>query len=449
MPATLQRRAVGVVRVSRVGDRGGESFASPGEQAERIKGACERDGLELVEVLREMDVSGGAALAKRPGLGRAVQMVEAGEVEVIVVAYLDRLVRSLTVQAEVVQRVEAAGGGILAVDVGKLTDATAGSWLSGTMLGAVSEYHRRVTAERTDEAKRRAVERGVPPFPNVPPGYRRGEGGRLEPDPETSATVAEAFQLRADGATVRAVREHLRARGVERSFHGVQSLLGSRIVLGELHFGEKVNESAHPAIVDPAIWQRVQKIALPRGRRPVSERLLARLGILRCGTCGARMVVGTTHQQGKPYSFYRCPPNGDCQRRVTISADVAESTVAEAVQGLLRGVSESASIAAGVDDAERYLQARQDELDSAIRTLAAVADEAAAKDRLGELRQARDEAQERLADLVEAAGPAVTVSAAAWNTLTLAERRALIRATIAEATVAPGRATDRITVKPL
>lgn len=49
MPATLQRRAVGVIRVSRVGDRGGESFASPGEQAERIKGACERDGLELVK----------------------------------------------------------------------------------------------------------------------------------------------------------------------------------------------------------------------------------------------------------------------------------------------------------------------------------------------------------------------------------------------------------------
>lgn len=317
------------------------------------------------------------------------------------------------------------------------------------MLGAVGEYHRRVTADRAHEAKQRAVERGVPPFPNVPPGYRRGEGGTLEPDPRTAAAVAEAFRLRADGATVMAVREHLRARGVERSFHGVQSLLGSRIVLGELHFGAKVNESAHPAIVDAATWQRVQKIALPRGRRPVSDRLLARLGILRCGTCGARMVVGTTRQNGKPYSFYRCPPNADCQRRVTISAEVAESTVARAVHDLLADVSESASVEAGADEAECQLQARQAELDAAIRTLAPVADEKSARERLSQLRQARDEAAARLADLVGAAGPAVTVSAGDWNTLTLAERRALIRATIAEATVAPGRGTDRIAVKPV
>src|SRR5687767_1725525 len=72
-----QRRAVGVVRVSRVGTRGGERFVSPSEQRERIEAACERDGLELVDVVQELDTSGGAALARRPGLRRAVEMVEA------------------------------------------------------------------------------------------------------------------------------------------------------------------------------------------------------------------------------------------------------------------------------------------------------------------------------------------------------------------------------------
>ena len=38
----------------------------------------------------------------------------------IVAAYLDRIVRSLSVQAEVVTRVEAAGGRVLAVDVGEM-----------------------------------------------------------------------------------------------------------------------------------------------------------------------------------------------------------------------------------------------------------------------------------------------------------------------------------------
>src|SRR5712691_6000082 len=73
------RRAVGVVRVSRVGDRDGESFVSPSEQLERIATACARDGLELTEVLEELNVSGGALLERRSGLRRAVELVEAGQ----------------------------------------------------------------------------------------------------------------------------------------------------------------------------------------------------------------------------------------------------------------------------------------------------------------------------------------------------------------------------------
>jgi site-specific DNA recombinase len=415
---------------------------------ERIRAACERDGLELADVLSELDVSGGAPLAKRPGLRRAVEAVEAGEADVLVVAYLDRLVRSLTVQAEVVGRVEAAGGAILAVDVGQLTNGSAGQWLSGTMLGAVAEYHRRATAERTDDAKRRAVERGVPPFPNVPPGYRRGDGGRLEVDPDTAPAVAEAFRLRAGGATIKDVRAHLAAHGIARSFHGVQSLLGSRIMLGELRFGAKVNERAHPALVDEATWRRVQKIALPRGRRPKSERLLARLGVLRCGTCGGRLVVGQTRQQGRVYRMYRCSPIGDCERRVTISADIAEAAVTEAVQAFLGDVAGTASIGDDTDRAARDLDARQAELEAAIRAFSGLEDEQAARDRLASLRAARDEAQDRLAELAAATGPAITVTAGDWDVLTLDERRALIRATVAEATVAPGRVPDRITVTP-
>jgi hypothetical protein len=40
------------VRVSRVGERDGERFVSPAEQRERIASACERDGLELLDLLR-------------------------------------------------------------------------------------------------------------------------------------------------------------------------------------------------------------------------------------------------------------------------------------------------------------------------------------------------------------------------------------------------------------
>ena len=105
------------------------------------------------------------------------------------------------------------------------------------------------------------------------------------------------------------VREHLRQHGIERSFHGMQALLQSRIPLGELRFGTIVNERRARGDRRPRTWRRVQRQIVARGRRPKSERLLARLGVLRCGTCGARMVIGTTcRATRKPYAFYRCNP---------------------------------------------------------------------------------------------------------------------------------------------
>jgi DNA invertase Pin-like site-specific DNA recombinase len=442
------RRAVGVVRVSRVGDRDGDRFVSPSEQRERIQTACERDGLTVVDVLEELDVSGGAPLARRPGLRRAVELVEAGQADVVVVAFFDRLVRSLSVQAEVVSRVEQAGGAILAVDVGQVTHGSSAQWLSGTMLGAVAEYARRVIAERTQDAKRRSVARGVPPFPNIPPGYRQRDDGRLEPHPEEGVIVADAFRLRANGATVMDVREHLRQHGIVRSFHGVQALLGSRIFLGELHFGEMVNTASHPAIVDRDVWNAVQRARVSRGRRAKSDRLLARLGVLRCATCGGRMVIGTTKQGNKVHSFYRCSPVSDCPRRVTISAGLAEQAVIDTVRELLGGVSGTATVAEGVTDAERELQRVEQELDAAVRAFSGLDDVDSARDRLTELREARDQARDRLADVQVAAAPAVTVTAGDWDLLTLDEQRALIRAVIDRADVAPGKGPGRITVKP-
>jgi DNA invertase Pin-like site-specific DNA recombinase len=442
---TSKRRAVGVVRVSRVGDRNGERFVSPSEQAERIRFACDRDGLKLIDTVEELDVSGGAALERRPGLSKAIGLIEFGDADVVVVAFFDRLVRSLAVQREIVERVEAAGGSILAVDVGEVRADTASRWLSSSMLGMVSEYHRRVTGERTAEAKRRAVARGVAPFPNLPPGYRRGADGSIEKHPKDARTVAAAFRLRAKGATVMEVREYLRERGIERSFHGVQALLGSRVVLGELRFGETVNTASHPAIVDPDVWQAVQRTRSPRGRRAKSERLLARLGVLRCGTCGARMVVGTSNHGG--YHLYRCPPVGDCPRRVTVSAELAEGVVVDAVRAELEGVHGRASVDDDIADAERTLEQCEQELDAAVRAFTGLEDVDAARERLLGLRQERDQARERLDELQAATAPARTVSVGDWDRLSVSGRRDLIRAVVEQATVAPGRGRDRVTVQ--
>ncbi|MDX6680050.1 MAG: Resolvase, terminal domain [Solirubrobacteraceae bacterium] len=59
---------------------------------------------------------------RQPGLSRAVAAVEAGAADVIVAAYFDRLVRSVRVREELATRSESAGGQVLAVDVGRITN---------------------------------------------------------------------------------------------------------------------------------------------------------------------------------------------------------------------------------------------------------------------------------------------------------------------------------------
>jgi DNA invertase Pin-like site-specific DNA recombinase len=449
------RNAIGIVRVSGTKGRNGDGFVSPVEQRERIEEACERDGLKLLRAEEEMDVSGGTTLEKRTGLRSAVEAVEAGQAKVVVAAYFDRLVRSLTVQAELVQRVERAGGEVLALDVGRVTEETAGQWLSGTLLGAVAEYHRRSTAERTKGAVKRAVARGVPPWTmNGNPGYDRGEDGRLVPN-DDAPIVAKAFRMRADGATVGDVRRYLDDNGMGRTLSAVSKLLKSRTVLGEIHFGELVNLKAHPAIVDPDTWRRAQR-AVAKGKRPISKRLLARQGVLRCGSCGARMVVGVQTKRGRPYPYYRCPAlksggtPGDCPARVTITAELAERVVTDAVRARLAGKEGRTSAEAHAREVEVELERKQQAYDAGIRTLAGHSGELAARETLDRLRDERDEAQVEV-DRLGGTSATFTVNADTdWDLLALDGKRELIRRTVKSAVVfKSGRGAERVAVELL
>ena len=459
--STHPRRAVGIIRVSQVGGRAGESFISPEQQRERLEAACERDGLDLIRVIPELDVSGGLPLDERPGLSEAVVAIERGEATVVVAAYFDRLFRSLGTQAEVVDRVEKAGGQVLAVDVGLVSGATAGQWLSANMLGIVSEYVRRSMKERTAGAQERAVARGAWPVGRVPLGYVRNPDGTLGVDPDQSmvALVRDAYRMRADGQTIPAIRDYLFSRGVDRTDRGVQQMLMQRVYLGEIHWGQHVNRNACDPIIDRDLFDTVQRIKVPRGRRPRSDRLLARQGILRCGVCGSRLSVDNGNVRHGGSAVYRCVPHGNhrCPSPVAITATIAEQKVVTAARDALSNAQGRATAVDGAQAAIAELQTTQQALDAAVRSFAAsgLADEPSAVDRLSELRESRDVAQAAVDRIGHGATATMTVAAADdWDELTLDERRAILRAVVAEAVVMPhaGRrrwdgGADRIVVK--
>ena len=442
-------RAIGIVRVSEVGGRKEERFSSPKDQLRDIEAECERHELELISVINELDISGGKPLPQRP-FGLQIERIERGEAEAVVFAYRDRADRSIVSGSEAIERIEAVGG-LLIAGGSILSHKTADKWAEATMGSFMAEWQRRQIKEKSAKGQARAVARGATPWSRVPLGYNRKDDGTLKPDPKEVPIARRVFEMRAEGESMTAIRQMLKSHGIKRSHRGVQVMLASRVYLGEIHFGNLVNLHAHEPIIDRELFHRVQKMVIPRGRQPRSDRLLSRLDVLRCGSCGARLSPMKLPKQND-YPIYRCPSTSDCPHHVTISAVMVEQFVTDAVKEALADAEGRASMAQNAQEAISRLKSTQETYDAFTEVFDPL--EPADVKRRAELKRVRDEAQERVTHL----GPTrtdITISAAEdWDTLSLDARRDLISATVESVTVAAGRGAgrtgkDRITIKLL
>jgi len=184
-------KVVGYVRVSRVGGREGDSFLSPALQREQIESVARREGLTVVEVLEELDASGGDN--KRPRWNQAIEMVERGEVGGIAVWNLARFSRSVRDALNALERIEAAGG--------TLHSATepVNDRMHRTILLAIGENERDRAAAGFRAATLNAMDRGVFVGGTIPVGYRRDADRRLEVDPDKAPVVQGVFERKAEG----------------------------------------------------------------------------------------------------------------------------------------------------------------------------------------------------------------------------------------------------------
>lgn len=129
-------------------------------------------------------------------------------------------------------------------------------------------------------------------------------------------------------------------QGAERRF--VESLLRNRLYLGELSCQGEFVVAEHPALIEPEVFEKVQRMLEPKVRRDRHEcrnpTYLIR-GTLKCGICGCRMTSASTFRHGRLYRYYRCRTR-DKQGKavcptVQMPAEAIEAFVVERVQGVL------------------------------------------------------------------------------------------------------------------
>lgn len=202
-------RIVGYLRVSS-GEQAQNGSGLAAQEA-AIRAEAERRGWDLVDLYRDAG-SSGRSLDGRPALSAALSAVEAGEAEGLVVARVDRLSRSLSDFAALVERSRRRGWAVLALDLGVDTSSPSGEMLAN-VLAVFAQFERRLIGQRTKEAL--AVRRAQ--------GVRLGRPAAIAPD--VRQTILDA---RARGASYQSIADRLNVFGFATA-HGGQSWHASTV----------------------------------------------------------------------------------------------------------------------------------------------------------------------------------------------------------------------------
>jgi site-specific DNA recombinase len=201
-------KAIGYVRVST--DKQADFGVSLEAQSEKVRAMAVVQGSNLTEII--VDAGESAKSLQRPGMARLLSLVDAGAVDTVIIAKLDRLTRSVKDLAELLERFTRRGVSLVSV-AESLDTGTAAGRLVLNIMTAVSQWEREAIGERTRDAmhhKRANGERvGTVPF-----GYRvAADGLHLEKDATEQGLVSRIRELKAAGYTTREIAAELNQQG--------------------------------------------------------------------------------------------------------------------------------------------------------------------------------------------------------------------------------------------
>lgn len=152
------------------------------------------------------DVHSGKTTNGRKALRAALAMLDRGDAEVLVVAKLDRLSRSVKDFATLLERASGNGWKLKMLDPDVDTSTATGEMVAG-ILAQVVQWEGRIISERTRDALAVLKDRGT----------RLGRPVTLP-----SAVSARIVALRASGASLQAIADQLNGEGVPTAHGGSQ-----------------------------------------------------------------------------------------------------------------------------------------------------------------------------------------------------------------------------------
>lgn len=322
------------------------------------------EGYLFVRHIEDGGVSGGSL--NRPGMQEVLRAVEAGEIDCIVVYKIDRLTRSITDFARLLEHFEAHGVTFVSVTQ-QFTTATAMGKLFLNIVLSFAQFERELAGERIRDkvaaTKRKGRYTGGPPVLGYDIDY---DLKALRLNPEEADLVRRIFadfiqcqsptkvaaQLNAEGKTTKQYRTKKGTIHAGRPWNAmhVYRLLHNRVYLGQVVHKGQVYAGIHDAIITQTRWDRAQAILATncRSRANASRSTTTALlkGIIRCGHCDASMGSTRSSRGNTDYRYYLClrarkRGYGECPVGL-----IPAGTVEEAVVQQLRALFQSPELAA-------------------------------------------------------------------------------------------------------
>ncbi len=252
----------------------------------------------------------------RPGLKQLLEDIEARKVNRVIVYKVDRLTRSLTDFAEIIERFDNHGASFVSVTQQFNTTSSMGR-LTLNVLLSFAQFEREVTGERIRDEIAASKKKGMWMGGMVPFGYDL-ENHKLIINAKEAQTLHYIYCRYLELGCVRLLKEDLDRQGIISKPRGgkggnlfarglLYKMLSNPLYSGQIRHKRTCYPGQHKAIIDQKLWEQVQQ----RMARKSSEHGTSPGNTISCpltnklfDMSGERLVPVHTNKKGRRYRYY-------------------------------------------------------------------------------------------------------------------------------------------------
>jgi len=289
---------------------------------------------------------------ERPALKQLLEDIEAGKVNVVIVYKVDRLTRSLTDFAKIIEHFDQHKVSFVSVTQQFNTTSSMGR-LTLNVLLSFAQFEREVTGERIRDKIAASKKKGMWMGGFIPLGYEL-KNRKLLINAKEAQTVQYIYRRYLEFGCVRLLKEDLDRHGIHSKVRGqkggcsfsrgiLYKILSNPIYIGQIRHKGTCHPGQQEAIIDQELWKQVQRHMASnsvehktRSRKTASCPLTNKL----FDVSGERLVPVHVNKKGRRYRYYisqslRSDPKNASSRGWRLPGQEIEQTIAHAVLEIL------------------------------------------------------------------------------------------------------------------